>query len=133
MAAPSNGATRGARRLAEKIRAEMRRMDKGTKDPPTIVHLRALQSRVVREDPDLVLINKPSGLSVHGGPSVSRSLASLLPALSQMLFGRGADPLRLCHRLDRDTTGALILARSKEAADRVQQQLRERSAHKVYW
>ncbi|CAH2308310.1 RNA pseudouridylate synthase domain-containing 4 [Pelobates cultripes] len=57
----------------------------------------------------------------------------MLPALSEMLCGRSAEPLRLCHRLDRDTTGALILARTMEAAERVQKLLRQHRVQKVYW
>ncbi|OCT64527.1 mitochondrial RNA pseudouridine synthase rpusd4 [Xenopus laevis] len=136
MAAAGGGAARGARVLAERIRAERKVLEeavRSSKNAPTIVYLRQLKSQVVREDPDLVLVNKPHGLPVHGGPSVERSVTSLLPALAKHHFGWKAEPLKLCHRLDRDTTGALILARSTEAADRVQQALREREVHKVYW
>ncbi|KAG8433382.1 hypothetical protein GDO86_017604 [Hymenochirus boettgeri] len=139
MAATGGATARGARVLAERIRAEQKVLQRSAtrerrgKNSPTIVHLRELKSRVVREDPELVLINKPVGLPVHGGPTVQCSLASLLPALSQLHFGRKAEPLKVCHRLDRDTTGALLLARSTEAAERVQAALRERTAHRVYW
>ncbi|XP_071988425.1 pseudouridylate synthase RPUSD4, mitochondrial, partial [Engystomops pustulosus] len=101
--------------------------------PPPHAVLRTLRSWVVRSDPDLVLINKPHGLSSHGGPSVVQSVASLLPALSEMMFGKGADPLRLCHRLDKDTSGAMILARTAEAAERVQSAMREHRLRRVYW
>uniref|UniRef100_A0A8C5QFK2 Pseudouridylate synthase RPUSD4, mitochondrial n=1 Tax=Leptobrachium leishanense TaxID=445787 RepID=A0A8C5QFK2_9ANUR len=97
------------------------------------VTLRGLYARVVRNDPQLVLINKPHGLPVHGGPSVRQSVSSMLPELSEKIFGRGSEVLRLCHRLDKDTTGALILARNSEAAERVHKLLREREARKVYW
>ncbi|XP_075034809.1 pseudouridylate synthase RPUSD4, mitochondrial [Mixophyes fleayi] len=126
------GVTRGARRLAERIRAEKRAAAK-IQTPGPSATLQELRSWVLHQDSDLVLINKPNGLSAHGGPSVARSVAHLLPALSEMLFGRGAEPLRVCHRLDKDTTGALILARSTEAAERVQRLMRERRLHKVYW
>uniref|UniRef100_A0A6I8RRX8 Pseudouridylate synthase RPUSD4, mitochondrial n=1 Tax=Xenopus tropicalis TaxID=8364 RepID=A0A6I8RRX8_XENTR len=138
MAAAGGGATRGARMLAERIRAERKVLEGAAretsrKNAPTIVYLRELKSQVVREDPELVLVNKPHGLPVHGGPTVERSVASLLPALAKHHFGWKAEPLKLCHRLDRDTTGALILARTTEAAERVQQALREREVHRVYW
>ncbi|KAM4608187.1 pseudouridylate synthase RPUSD4, mitochondrial [Discoglossus pictus] len=133
MAAP--GVARGARALAERMRAEKKVTEsvRGGERTPLIVSLQGLRSRIVQEDPELVLVNKPQGLPVHGGPDVRHSVASLLPALSQMLFGRGAEPLRLCHRLDRDTSGTLILARSDESANRVQETLREHHAQKVYW
>lgn len=126
------GASRCARRLAERIRAEKRTAAR-REAPPPYAALRDLRSWVVRQDSGLVLINKPHGLSTHGGPSVQHSVTSLLPALAEMMFGRGAEPLRVCHRLDKDTTGALILARSSEAAERVQRLMRERRIHRVYW
>lgn len=95
--------------------------------------LSQLRSWVIHREADLVLINKPQGLATHGGPGVQRSLVSMLPALSQMLFGKGAEPLRVCHRLDKDTSGALLLARSAEAAERVQRALREHRIQRVYW
>ncbi|XP_069840888.1 pseudouridylate synthase RPUSD4, mitochondrial isoform X2 [Dendropsophus ebraccatus] len=101
--------------------------------PPLHAVLRDLRSKVLRPDSDLVVINKPPGLSTHGGPSVRHSVTALLPALSQMLFGKEAEPLRVCHRLDKDTSGALLLARSPEAAERVQRLMRERKIHRVYW
>ncbi|XP_040297082.1 mitochondrial RNA pseudouridine synthase RPUSD4 isoform X2 [Bufo bufo] len=128
----ASGAVRGARYLAERIRAE-KRATGGRETPPLHAALRELRSWVVRQDSELVLINKPSGLSTHGGPSVQHSVTSLLPALSEMLFGRGAEPLRACHRLDKDTSGALILARSAEAAERIQRLMRERRVQRVYW
>ncbi|XP_063791572.1 pseudouridylate synthase RPUSD4, mitochondrial [Pseudophryne corroboree] len=126
------GGTRGARLLAERLRAEKRAAET-SQGPSVSASLHELRSWVLQQDSDLVLINKPYGLPTHGGPSVDRSVASLLPALSQMLFGRGAEPLRVCHRLDKDTTGALILARNAEAAERVQSLMRERRMHRVYW
>ncbi|XP_056408319.1 pseudouridylate synthase RPUSD4, mitochondrial [Hyla sarda] len=101
--------------------------------PPPPLVLQDLRSWVVRPDSDLVLINKPPGLPTHGGPSVRHSVTSLLPTLSQKLFGRGEEPLRVCHRLDKDTSGALLLARSHEAAERIQRLMRERRVHRVYW
>ncbi|XP_075174814.1 pseudouridylate synthase RPUSD4, mitochondrial isoform X1 [Anomaloglossus baeobatrachus] len=130
MAAPGGG--RGARLLAERVRAEKLRAGRREAPPPHAV-LRQLRGWVVQSDPELVLINKPHGLSTHGGPSVQQSVTSLLPPLAQMLFGRDAEPLRVCHRLDKDTTGAVILARSAEAAERVQRLMRERRIHRVYW
>ncbi|XP_075440288.1 pseudouridylate synthase RPUSD4, mitochondrial [Ascaphus truei] len=133
MAEAGGCVARGARALAERIRAERSQGPQRGQSDFTRLLLRELRNRVLHRDGDIVLINKPHGVSVHGGPSVRCSVASVLPAFSQMLFGRGAEPLRLCHRLDKDTTGALILARSAEAAERVQELLRERKAHKVYW
>ncbi|XP_068100242.1 pseudouridylate synthase RPUSD4, mitochondrial isoform X2 [Hyperolius riggenbachi] len=95
--------------------------------------LAKLRSWVVRQEPELVLINKPPGLATHGGPSIPHSVASMLPALSQKLFGRDAETLKICHRLDKDTSGALLLARSTEAAARVHQALRDHNMQRIYW
>ncbi|XP_018431362.1 PREDICTED: RNA pseudouridylate synthase domain-containing protein 4, partial [Nanorana parkeri] len=126
------GGARGARRLADRLRTEKRLAGK-SQPPSPGPSLSQLRSWVIHREPDLVLINKPQGLATHGGPGVQHSLVSMLPALSQMLFGKGAEPLRICHRLDKDTSGALLLARSAEAADRVQRALREHRIHRVYW
>ncbi|KAG9465498.1 hypothetical protein GDO78_018180 [Eleutherodactylus coqui] len=50
-----------------------------------------------------------------------------------MLFGKEVEPLRICHRLDKDTSGALLLARSSAAAERVQRLMQEHRIHRVYW
>ncbi|XP_025904902.1 mitochondrial RNA pseudouridine synthase RPUSD4 [Nothoprocta perdicaria] len=50
-----------------------------------------------------------------------------------MLGGAAAPPLRLCHRLDKETTGAMVLARGAEAAARLRQLFQTRQVHKVYW
>ncbi|RKO85931.1 pseudouridine synthase, partial [Blyttiomyces helicus] len=74
-----------------------------------------LRKSILYRDKDIIIINKPANLAVHAGTKNSLNLESLLPALTKPEDG----PLRLVHRLDVGTTGALILARSKEAAERV--------------
>ncbi|KAM9305056.1 pseudouridylate synthase RPUSD4, mitochondrial [Gastrophryne carolinensis] len=128
--AATSAARGGARRMAERIRVERRRAAQPPPAPPSLSSLRA---RIVREAPGLVLISKPPGLAVHGGPGVRHSVAAMLPELSRALFGRGAEPLRPCHRLDKDTSGALLLARSAEEAEQVQCALREHRMQRVYW
>ncbi|XP_040211729.1 LOW QUALITY PROTEIN: mitochondrial RNA pseudouridine synthase RPUSD4 [Rana temporaria] len=126
------GGTRGARRLAERLRAEKILSGRSQITPrsPTV---RDLRSWPLPGEAGLILINKPSGLPTHGGPGVERSVVSLLPALSRSLFGGGAEPLRICHRLDKDSSGALLLAQSAGSADRVQRALREHRMSRVYW
>ncbi|CAI9609854.1 unnamed protein product, partial [Staurois parvus] len=121
--------TSGARRLVERLRAEKSSAERSQVSRPS---LRDLRSYVIPEEAGLLLINKPPGLAAHGGPGVEHSLVSMLPALSHWLFG-GAGPLLICHRLDKDSSGALLLARSAEAADRVQRALREHRMSRVYW
>ena len=89
---------------------------------------------VLHEDADVIVLNKPAGLTVHPAPGErSATLASALlerwPELGEL-----GDALRpgLVHRLDRDTTGALMVARSARALASLQAQLRERTVEKRY-
>ncbi|CAL5224831.1 g7583 [Coccomyxa viridis] len=84
-------------------------------------HLRA---NILHKDRDMLIINKPAGLPVQGGDAIRVSLDSLLP---QLAFGSSERP-RLVHRLDRGTSGALILARSRDAATRLSRAFRQASA-----
>ena len=89
----------------------------------------ALQSAVLYQDDWLIAINKPPGLAVQGGSGQSRHLDAMLDSLR---FGHAERP-RLVHRLDRDTSGVLLLARSTPAAKRLAAAFRDKRAEKVYW
>lgn len=90
---------------------------------------RALQDRVLYRDDEVLAIDKPAGLAVQGGSGVSRHLDGMLPALQ---FD-AAEPPRLVHRLDRDTSGVLLLARTRQAATWLTRAFRDRSTEKTYW
>jgi 23S rRNA pseudouridine955/2504/2580 synthase len=94
-------------------------------DPQTI---RDLQDAILYRDEHLVVLNKPYGLPVQGGPGILRHLDGMLDALRF-----GADRPRLVHRLDRDTTGVLVLARTPGTAGRLAAAFRSRSVVKTYW
>ncbi|KAM5226181.1 pseudouridylate synthase RPUSD4, mitochondrial [Hipposideros larvatus] len=94
---------------------------------------KALSRGIVHQDSDLVVINKPYGLPVHGGPGVQLCISDVLPILAKMLHGHKAEPLHLCHRLDKETTGVMVLARDKEVAHQVQELFRTRQVAKKYW
>jgi len=82
---------------------------------------------VLYEDAALLVINKPSGLAVHGGSGVS------LGAIEQLREARPeARFLELVHRLDRDTSGVLMFAKKRSALVAVHEQLRGGSVHKIY-
>ncbi|HLG86933.1 MAG TPA: RluA family pseudouridine synthase [Alphaproteobacteria bacterium] len=87
-----------------------------------------LRKRVLFRDDWVIVIDKPSGLAVQGGSGTDRHLDGMLDALA---FG-GERP-RLVHRLDRDTSGVLVLARTAEAARRLGESFRGKSARKYYW
>lgn len=91
--------------------------------------LRFVRDLVIHKDPDVLVINKPAGLAVQGGTGVSRHLDGLLDGLS---FEASERP-RLVHRLDRDTSGVLVLARNRKAAAHLGRSFNGKSARKIYW
>lgn len=68
-----------------------------------------------------------------GGPGVQLCISDVLPVLAKMLHGHKAEPLHLCHRLDKETTGVMVLAWEKEVAHQVQELFRTRQVTKKYW
>lgn len=81
--------------------------------------LEALEASIVFEDARLLAINKPSGLASHGGSGISFGVIEAMRAL------RPKDKLELVHRLDRDTSGLLVLAKKRSALTELQALLRE--------
>lgn len=88
-----------------------------------------VRSLVIYQDQDFIALNKPPGLPVQGGSKQERHLDGLLDALR---FGAEERP-RLVHRLDKDTSGVLLLARSRESAASIGKVLKLRTATKIYW
>ncbi len=88
-----------------------------------------IRSLVIYRDDWVVAINKPPGLAVQGGSGTSRHVDSMLGALQ----GIGGERLRLVHRLDKDTSGVLLLANSAASATHLGASFRSRVAVKLYW
>lgn len=88
-----------------------------------------LQGLVIHRDDQIIVLNKPHGLPVQGGPGISRHLDAMLDALR---FGAPDRP-RLVHRLDRDTSGVLLLARTPGVAAKLAALFRGRDVRKTYW
>ncbi len=88
-----------------------------------------VQRLVLHRDPDVMVIDKPAGLAVQGGTGTARHLDGLLDALR---FESRERP-RLVHRLDKDTSGVLVLARSAAAAAKLAAAFRNKTVRKVYW
>ncbi len=88
-----------------------------------------MRSLVIHEDDRLIALNKPAGLAVQGGTGTTRHL----DALSRALVRDDEEKPRLVHRLDRDTTGILILAKTIPAANELGKLFRSRELEKVYW
>jgi 23S rRNA pseudouridine955/2504/2580 synthase len=90
---------------------------------------RDLERMVLYRDEDLIVLNKPSGLPTQGGPGIGRHLDGMLDGLR---FGSEHRP-RLVHRLDRDTSGVLLLARTPGVAAKLAAAFRGRDVEKIYW
>ena len=87
------------------------------------------QSLVIHRDPAAIVLNKPPGLATQGGTKTDRHLDGLLDALTFEAEGRP----KLVHRLDKDTSGALLVARNARAAAFFAKAFSSRSARKLYW
>lgn len=87
-----------------------------------------IQDMVLFEDDELIALNKPSGIAVQGGTKTNRHIDGLLGALSD-----GEHRPKLVHRLDRDTSGVLLVAKHPAAAARLGELFRSRDMQKVYW
>lgn len=96
--------------------------------PPSPEDAAYARSLVVYEDPHMLVFNKPAGLAVQGGSGVTRSLEDLLAAFAK---SNGKRP-RLVHRLDRETSGVIVAARTKPAAAFLSQAFAGRDARKTY-
>ena len=90
---------------------------------------RAIRAMTLYEDRDVIVLNKPYGLAVQGGSGTKRHIDGMLEALA------GKDGTRpvLVHRLDRDTSGVLLLAKSRKMAADLGEIFRSRQAKKIYW
>ncbi|NND54730.1 MAG: RluA family pseudouridine synthase [Gammaproteobacteria bacterium] len=95
--------------------------------PPGGKRVEWILERILHEDEVLIVLNKPSGLAVHGGSGISLGAIELL---------RAARPdcrfLELVHRLDRDTSGCLLIAKKRSALRNLHAQLREGQTEKIY-
>ncbi|MBX3711376.1 MAG: RluA family pseudouridine synthase [Lysobacter sp.] len=100
----------------------VRLAEAGEKTPPPKGLLAAMEASIVFEDARLLAINKPSGLASHGGSGISHGAIETLRAL------RPRESLELVHRLDRDTSGLLVVAKKRSALTELQALMRENDA-----
>ncbi|MBI2582833.1 RluA family pseudouridine synthase [Candidatus Azambacteria bacterium] len=90
---------------------------------------------IIYEDADLLVVNKPAGITVHGGPGIKGpTIAEWLLNERLEVRGVGDDPLRpgIVHRLDRDTSGVLVIAKNQPIFEYVKQQFTSREIEKRY-
>ena len=97
--------------------------------PASSAEAKALTDAILYLDDDVMVINKPAGLAVQGGTGTERHLDAMLDALTL----DAAERPRLVHRLDKDTSGVLLLGRNAFAAARLAAAFRSREARKCYW
>lgn len=88
-----------------------------------------LRKMVLFEDDDVMVLNKPAGLAVQGGSGLTRHVDGMLEVMRD---AKGQRP-RLVHRLDRETSGCLLVAKTRFAASTLTGSFRHRSARKIYW
>ena len=91
--------------------------------------LQALKDMTIFEDADVMVLNKPAGLAVQGGSGTTRHVDMMLEVMRD---AKGQKP-RLVHRLDKETSGCLLIAKTRFAATKLTGAFRDRSARKVYW
>ncbi len=87
-----------------------------------------IESIVIYKDEKIIVLNKPSGLAVQGGTNTERHVDGMLEALK---FEKDEKP-KLVHRIDKDTSGVLVLARDRKTADMLTKAFREHNLKKTY-
>ena len=104
----------------------------GLKAPPGVSKgdRNAIENMILYEDQHVLVLNKPFGLAVQGGTGTKKHIDGMLEHMS----GRfGGERPRLVHRIDRDTTGILLVALTRDAAAKLGRTFQTRSAAKTYW
>ena len=95
-------------------------------EAPAEAQLHRIEASIIHEDREFLVIDKPSGVASHGGSGISFGAIELLRA------ARPRDTLELAHRLDRDTSGILVLTRKRSALTALQTEIREGRVEKRY-
>ncbi|TKB45977.1 23S rRNA pseudouridine(955/2504/2580) synthase RluC [Thalassotalea mangrovi] len=107
--------------------APIRLPENPEKVSPQLNKVASLEKQIIFEDDCLIVINKPSGMAVHGGSGLSFGLIEALRALRPQ-----AKMLELVHRLDRDTSGCLVVAKKRSTLRNLHEQLRDKKVQKFY-
>ena len=89
-----------------------------------------IEKMILYEDLHVLILNKPFGLAVQGGTGTKKHIDGMLEGMSDRF---GGERPRLVHRIDRDTTGILLVALTREAAAKLGRTFQTRSAAKTYW
>jgi 23S rRNA pseudouridine955/2504/2580 synthase len=121
----------GAQIRVPKIVRVVKKNTSTTSAPPVLSKTERdrIESMILYEDEHILVLNKPFGLAVQGGTGTKRHIDGMLAAM----VDRFGERPRLVHRLDRDTTGVLLVARNRGAAAKLGRIFQQRSAAKTYW
>lgn len=92
----------------------------------SLADLEKLRQCIIHDDPDVVVFNKPAGMAVQGGTGIRKSVDKMAAALFPY------DKISLVHRLDRETSGLLVVAKNQRAAQSLAAQFQNKTAHKEY-
>ena len=95
-------------------------------DKFSLSDLEQLRKCIIHNDDDIVVFNKPAGLAVQGGTGIRKSVDKMAAALFPY------DKISLVHRLDRETSGLLVVAKNQRAAQNLSAQFQNKEAHKEY-
>ena len=106
----------------------VRMSDTQTEVPTGLKKVQMLEDCILFEDDRLIVLNKPCGMAVHGGSGMSFGVIEAMRALRPK-----APYLELVHRLDRDTSGCLLIAKKRSALRFLHQQLQQKTMTKRYW
>lgn len=106
----------------------IRLADRPAVEGPSQSVMALLSDRILYEDKYLLIINKPSGIPVHGGSKVKLGIVEALRSMYPKL-----PHLELAHRLDADTSGCLVLAKKRSVLKELHELLRNGEMHKLYW
>lgn len=90
----------------------------------------AIEKMIIFEDDHVLVLNKPFGLAVQGGTGTKKHIDGMLEGMADRF---GGERPRLVHRIDRDTTGILLVAKTRSAAAKLGRTFQTRSAAKTYW
>ncbi|MCR8826000.1 RluA family pseudouridine synthase [Pseudosulfitobacter koreensis] len=130
------GRVKSATRLEEGQQVRIPPLPDGEAPPPpsrtriTDADAKMIRNCVIYRDDHVIALNKPPGLAVQGGSGQSDRHVD---ALSEALMFDAEEKPRLVHRLDRDTSGVLLMARTRLAAKALTASMRHRETRKIYW
>lgn len=119
--------------LSASVSAESAVAASARAQPPSLQDQQLVMENILYRDQALVVFNKPRGLAVQGGTGQKRSLDAILRTWPKPSEGPDFSKLRLVHRLDRDTSGVLVLAQGAKNASSLTRAFHDKMTRKFYW